>query len=292
MSRKLEVIISPYTGYCFGVKRAMSLIDRGMTEQPDSRIYTLGEIIHNPQAVAWLRERGVEPVSSLEEIEEGSFLVIRAHGVQPELIEEAESRGVRLLDATCPFVQKSQRYVRILVEESYRVIIIGDADHPEVRCIAGHAGADAIIIDNTDAALEVPVMEKAGVVIQTTFARENARNIIDILEARIERLRVYDTICQATILRREATLELAGKVDVMLVVGGRTSSNTRRLYEMCLDRGIPSHFVETAGEIDPSWFRGCRRVGITTGTSTPDWVIEQVIGRMEAISVGDGGVDG
>jgi len=270
----------------------MSLIDQGVAEQPGAKIYTLGEIIHNPQAVERLRERGVEPVSSLGEIEEGSFLIVRAHGVQPELIDEAKARGIRLLDATCPFVQKSQRYVRMLVEESFRVIIIGDADHPEVRSIAGHAGSDTIIVDDPESAAEVPRMEKAGVVIQTTFSKEKARSIIEILEERIERLRVYDTICQATILRREATLELAEKVDVMLVVGGRTSSNTRRLYRMCVDRGIPAHFVETADEIDPSWFEGCRKVGLTTGTSTPDWVIERVLERMEEISVGDELEDG
>jgi len=292
MNPKLEVILSPHTGYCFGVKRAMRLIDQGIAEQPDAKIYTLGEIIHNPQAVGRLKERGIETVSALEEMEEDSFLIIRAHGVQPELIDEAKRLGIRLLDATCPFVQKSQRYVRKLAEESYRVIIIGDADHPEVKSIAGHAGGDATIIDNVDAAAEVPHMEKAGVVIQTTFSKENARDIIDILEGRIDRLRVYDTICQATILRREATLELAGTVDIMLVVGGRTSSNTKRLYQMCLDHGVPSRFVETADEIDPSWFHGCRKVGLTTGTSTPDWVIEQVLRRMDEISVGDEAIDG
>ena len=146
----------------------MSLIDRGVSEQPEAKIYTLGEIIHNPQAVARLRERGVEPVSSLDEIEEGSYLIIRAHGVQPELIEEAERRGIRLLDATCPFVQKSQRYVRALVNESYRVIIIGDADHPEVRSIAGHAGGDAIIIASVEEARDLPRMERAGVVRSTS----------------------------------------------------------------------------------------------------------------------------
>ncbi len=291
MNPKLELILSPYTGYCFGVKRAMRLIDQGVAEEPEAKIYTLGEIIHNPQAVARLRERGVEPVSSLDEIEEGSFLIIRAHGVQPELIDEAKRRGIRLLDATCPFVQKSQRYVRKLAEESYRVIIIGDADHPEVRSIAGHAGGNAIIINNVEAAVEVPHMQKAGVVIQTTFSKENARSIIEILEERIDRLRVYDTICQATIMRREATLELAGTVDIMLVVGGRTSSNTKRLYQMCLDHGVPSRFVERAEEIDPSWFKGCGRVGLATGTSTPDWVIEQVMKRMEEISVGDESAD-
>ena len=292
MNPKLEVILSPYTGYCFGVKRAMRLIDQGVEEQPDAKIYTLGEIIHNTQAVGRLKERGIEPVSSLDEIEEGSFLIVRAHGVHPDLIDEAKKRGIGLLDATCPFVQKSQRYVRKLVKESYRVIIIGDADHPEVKSIAGHAGGDAIIIGNTDAAAEVHHMEKAGVVIQTTFSKENARNIIAILEGRIERLRVYDTICQATVLRREATIELADSVDIMLIVGGRTSSNTKRLYQMCLDHGVPSRFVETADAIEPSWFLGCRKVGLTTGTSTPDWVIEQVLERMEEISVGDEMIEG
>ncbi len=287
MKPKLELILSPYTGYCFGVKRAMRLIDQGVAEEPEAKIYTLGEIIHNPQAVARLRDRGIEPVSSLDEVEEGSFLIIRAHGVHPELIEEAKKRGIRLLDATCPFVQKSQRYVRKLVAESYTVIIVGDADHPEVRSIAGHAGGNAVIVNNVDVALGVPKMKRAGVVIQTTFSKENARSIIEVLEDRVERLRVYDTICQATIMRREATLELAGTVDIMLVVGGRTSSNTKRLYQMCLDHGVPSRFVETAEEIDPSWFEGCRRVGIATGTSTPDWVIEKVMERMEKISVED-----
>jgi small subunit ribosomal protein S1 len=284
MSPKLEVILSPYTGYCFGVKRAMRLIDQGVSEQPGKKIYTLGEIIHNPQAVERLKQRGLKPVSSLDEIEEGSFLVIRAHGVQPEIIEDAERRGIKMLDATCPFVQKSQHYVRKLTEESYSVIVIGDADHPEVKSITGHAGREVIILGSEDAASDIPKLDKAGVVIQTTFSKEKAQRIIGVLETRIEHLRVYDTICQATILRREATLELAQDVDVMLVVGGKRSSNTMRLYKMCLDEGIPSHFIETYEEIDPAWFEGCSRVGLATGTSTPDWVIDQVLRRMEEIS--------
>jgi (E)-4-hydroxy-3-methyl-but-2-enyl pyrophosphate reductase len=286
MSPKLEVILSPYIGYCFGVMRAMRLIDEGVAEHPGKKIYTLGEIIHNPQAVERLRQRGLEPVSSLDDIEEGSLLVIRAHGVQPEIIEEASRRGIKMLDATCPFVQKSQRYVRKLAQESYSVIVIGDSEHPEVKSIAGHAGKGVIILDNEKAASEIAPLEKAGVVIQTTFSKEKAQRIVSALEKRIEQLRVYDTICQATVLRREATLELAQEVDVMLVVGGKRSSNTKRLFQMCLDEGISSHFIETFEEIDPAWFEGCRRVGIATGTSTPDWVIDQVLSRMEEISEG------
>ena len=286
MNRKIEIILSPHTGYCFGVKRAMRLINQGLADQPDAKIYTLGDIIHNPQAVERLRESGVDPVGSLDEIEEGSILVIRAHGVQPGLIEEARARGIHILDTTCPFVQRSQNYVRKLTGESYRVIIIGDGEHPEVKSIAGHAGDGAIIIDNPDDAGNVPALEKAGVVIQTTFSKERAQKIIAVLEEHVEHLRVYDTICQATVLRREATLDLSRDVDLMLVVGGKKSSNTKRLYQMCLDAGIRAHFVETADEIDPAWFHGCEKIGLTTGTSTPEWVIDRVLERMEEISLG------
>ena len=286
MNGKLEIILSPHTGYCFGVKRAMRLINQGLADQQTAKIYTLGDIIHNPQAVEWLRESGVEPVDSLDQIEEGSILVIRAHGVQPDLIEKARARGIHLLDATCPFVQRSQNYVRKLNGESYRVIIIGDREHPEVKSIAGHAGGGVIIIDNPNDAGKMPPIEKAGVVIQTTFSKESAQKIIAVLDERVKHLRVYDTICQATVLRREATLDLARDVDLMLVVGGKKSSNTKRLYQMCLDADIRAHFVETADEIEPVWFEGCKKVGLTTGTSTPEWVIKRVLERMEEISRG------
>ena len=283
MKRKLEVIRSPYTGYCFGVKRAMRMIEQGLQEHGNT-ISTLGEIIHNPQAVERLRERGIHPVSSLDDVEEDTTLVIRAHGVHPEIIKEAKKRGIKLLDATCPFVLKSQYYVRRLFESSFQVIIIGDSNHPEVRSLSGHAGGRALIINNVDEAERVEAMERAGLVIQTTFSEEKAKEIINVLRGKIQELKVYDTICQATVLRREATLELAERVDLMLVVGGRESSNTRRLYRMCLDKGIPAKFVERAEEIESEWFRGCRRIGLATGTSTPDWVIDEVLERLDALS--------
>lgn len=283
MKRRLKVICSPYTGYCFGVKRAMRLIEEGLIDRK-GRIYTLGEVIHNTQAVDHLKSKGVIPVSSLDEIKKGDTLVVRAHGVHPDLIAEAEKRGIKLIDATCPFVERSQRYVKELSEKSYHVIVIGDIKHPEVRSIAGHAGDDAIIIDSVGEVEKIEPIEKAGVVIQTTFAREKAMLIINELNKKIVDLRVYDTICQATELRREATLELAENVDLMLVVGGRGSSNTRGLYQMCMDAGIDVRFIETAESINPSWFSECELVGLTTGTSTPGWILDEVLERMEEIS--------
>jgi 4-hydroxy-3-methylbut-2-enyl diphosphate reductase len=279
----LEVIVSPITGFCFGVKRAMSLIDEGLGGG-DRTIYSIGDVIHNPQAVEELKSRGVIPVSSMDELSEGDTLIIRAHGVMPELIEQARARGIDLIDTTCPFVQKSQKYVREMAEEGRKVIIIGDSSHPEVRAISGQAGPDPLILSSLEEAEAIEGIDRAGVVIQTTLSREKAMKIIERLDRNISDLRVHDTICQATVLRREATLALARDVDLVLVVGGKGSSNTKRLYQMCVDEGITSRFIETADDIESSWFNDRDRVGLTTGTSTPGWVIEDVLARLAEIS--------
>ena len=285
MKSKLEILTSPHAGYCFGVKRAMRIIEEGLASF-GTPIYTLGDVIHNPAEVERLERGGVRPVASLDEIEAGKTLVLRAHGVHPDLIREAESRGIRILDATCPFVRSSQSFVKRFSEEALPVIIIGDREHPEVQGIAGHAGALAIIVQDVAEAASLAPLERAGVVIQTTFARGEAERIIEVLAARVRDLRVQDTICHATEARREATLELARRVDLMLVVGGRNSSNTKRLYQLCVDTGVPVRFVESAEEIDPAWFASIRRIGLTTGTSTPDWLIQAVLRSLEEISSG------
>lgn len=279
----LEVILSPITGFCFGVKRAMSLIEEGLGDG-EKNIYSIGDVIHNPQAVDALKSKGVIPVRSMAEMSAGDTLIIRAHGVMPDLIEEARKRGINLIDTTCPFVQKSQEYVRQMADEGRKVIIIGDSRHPEVRAISGQAGSDPIIISTMSEAESVGTIDRAGVVIQTTFSRAKAMRIIDKLEKSIDDLGVHDTICQATVLRREATLDLAISVDIVLVVGGKGSSNTKRLYQMCIDEGITARFIETSDDIDPSWFKDGDKIGLTTGTSTPDWVIENVLVRLREIS--------
>jgi len=283
MKRRIEIIRSPHAGYCFGVKRAMRLIGQG-SGSPDGIVYTLGDVIHNPPEVARLRAKGVRPVSSLDEMPAGATLVLRAHGVHPDLVRDAERRGIRIVDATCPFVQRSQQFVRKFQDESRRAIIIGDRGHPEVRSIAGHAGADVIIMKTIEEAETLEPLERAGIVIQTTFSRPEAERIIQVLERTIGDARVHDTICQATEARRDATLELARRVDLMLVVGGRNSSNTNGLYQLCVAVGVLTKFVETADEIDPAWFKGVRRIGLTTGTSTPDWIIDEVTAKLDDVA--------
>jgi small subunit ribosomal protein S1 len=283
MNRKFEIVVSPHIGYCFGVMRAMRLIEQGL-ENRGGTIYTLGDVIHNPLEVERLRSRGVHPVESIEELPRGGTLVLRAHGVSPDLVDEAAARGVRILDATCPFVRLSQRYVKRFAEEGIRVIIIGDREHPEVKGIAGHAGGNAIVVKDAREAEAVGPLDRAGVVIQTTFSRSEAEAVIEALGRRVRDLTVRDTICQATEARREAVLDLARNVDCLLVVGGRNSSNTMRLFRSCVKSGVPAHLIESGEDIDPSWFEGVRKIGVTTGTSTPAWIIDEVLARLERIS--------
>lgn len=285
MSRKFEILTSPHVGYCFGVMRAMRLVEQGL-ESFGGAIYTLGDVIHNPLEVRRLETLGVHSVETLDEVPEGGTLVLRAHGVSPDLVDEARRRGIGVLDATCPFVQLSQRYVKRFAEESVPVIIIGDREHPEVRGIAGHAGGQAIVVKNAREATLMAPLDRAGVVIQTTFSRSEAEEIISALRARVRDLTVRDTICEATETRRAAMLALARDVDCMLVVGGANSSNTMRLYQRCVDSGVPAHLIESADDIDPDWFSAVRSIGLSTGTSTPAWIIEAVISRLDEISRG------
>ncbi len=283
MKRRIEIIRSAHAGYCFGVKRAMRIIEQGL-ESFGAPLYTLGDIIHNPQEIERLRARGVRPVRSIAEVPEGETLVLRAHGVPPDVLADAARRRIRILDATCPFVQRSQLFVRRMSDENRRVVIIGDPEHPEVQAVAAHAAGGALVVRDANEARAVPPLGRAGVVIQTTFPRPEAEEIIGILRTRAADLGVHDTICEATEARRTAALALGSRVDLMLVIGGRNSSNTRRLYEACSGAGVSTRFVESPDEIDPSWFEGIERVGLTTGTSTPDWLIDAVLERLADLS--------
>jgi len=286
MNRKFDVVASPHIGYCFGVKRAMNIVEQGL-EKRAGKIYIIGEIIHNPQAMERLKKLGAKSVECIDEVESDGTLVIRAHGMVPEVLEEAKKRGIDLLDATCPFVHRSQSYVKELSDRDYDVIIIGDREHPEVQGIAGHAKNRVYIVKDLDDVRRIGRLERAGLVVQTTFSPEKAQVIIEEIRRNVDELKVYDTICQATVARREATLKLAEKVDLMIIVGGRNSSNTRRLFQMCQDVGVESKFVERVEEIDPEWFNGVSLVGVSTGTSTPEWVIDEVMARLKEISEDD-----
>lgn len=272
----MKVTIAEACGFCYGVRRAVD-----MASQAETGTKTLGPIIHNPQVVASLSAQGVAPVDSLDEVGDGETVLIRSHGVGPSVYEEASRRGIRVIDATCPHVKKAQQDAKKIVEEGKNLVIIGEKAHPEVISISQWGANRAIIIDREIEAEQIPFSESLGVVVQTTFSQEQFKRIAEILKTKTNDLDVHMTICTATQQRQNAAVELAGKVDAMIVVGGRNSANTGRLAQVCREQGCPTYHIETAAELDTAAFRGMNHIGITAGASTPDWIIQEVVDIME-----------
>ena len=221
------------------------------------------------------------PVDSLDEVGDGETVLIRSHGVGPSVYEEASRRGIRVIDATCPHVKKAQQDAKKIVEEGKNLVIIGEKAHPEVISISQWGANRAIIIDREIEAEQISFSESLGVVVQTTFSQEQFKRIAEILKTKTNDLDVHMTICTATQQRQNAAVELAGKVDAMIVVGGRNSANTGRLAQVCREQGCPTYHIETAAELDTAAFRGMNHIGITAGASTPDWIIQEVVDIME-----------
>ena len=278
----MEIIVAKNSGFCFGVKRAVNLaFDAVKIHRKD--IYSLGPIIHNPQVVEALAREGVGYINSIDQIEKG-VVILRSHGIpSPGLLDDAKSKGLDIIDATCPFVKKAQQYARKLVEEGYQVVIVGDKQHPEVKSIIGHAGGEVIVTEDYESIRDRIRNKKIGLLAQTTQDYGKFSEIIVKCLKEVEEVKVYNTICDATGLRQEETVDLAKKVDLMIVIGGKNSANTNRLATICRETGRGVHLIETEEEIDETWFRDVRRVGITAGASTPIWLIEGVVDRLKNI---------
>ncbi len=280
----MKVIVARHAGVCYGVERALKLA--GEAASAGGSVATLGPLIHNPQAVAALQERGVGVASTLDDVSAGT-LIIRSHGVDPAVIVEAESRGLDVIDATCPFVSAAHTCAADLAAAGYAVVIVGESDHPEVEGILAHAGGSALIVQHaSDLPARLPG-RKVGVVVQTTQPPAVLQEVVAALLPRVSELRVCNTICSATAKRQASAAELAETVDVIVVVGGHNSGNTTRLAEICLARNPRTHHVETSEELDESWFRDAEVVGVTAGASTPDEQIRGVIDAIEALAADD-----
>lgn len=278
---QLQLIIAEHAGFCFGVKRAIEIAENLISK--GEKAYTLGPIIHNPQVVAELKNRGIIP-ANINELKEKGNLIIRTHGVGPYLINQALDRGFNIIDATCPFVKMVQDKAAYLSEKDYMVIIIGDPRHPEVEGIKSWCRGNVKVIENVEDAENFYTNKKVGVVVQTTQTEENVNRIMNVLKAKLNIEVFFNTICNATRQRQEASEKVAKQVDIMLVVGGRNSSNTNKLVKICKDAGAVVYHIETAEEIQKNWFDSAYKVGITAGASTPDWIIKEVISKMEEIN--------
>jgi len=260
------------------VKRAIQLAFEVAEGQRDP-FYTLGPIIHNPQMVAQLEEKGIR---MLERPDEGGpgVLIIRSHGVAPEVMRAAERHGHRIVDATCPFVRRAQDYVKALKEDGYTVVIVGKKDHAEVKGLLGYAEGTAVIVWDAKDLAEMGQSDRIGVVAQTTIPFHLFEEVVRGLLRKTRQLKVHNTICSSTEERQHKTLELARKADVMIIVGGRNSANTSRLAELCRAFGKTTYHIETAEELSPRWVADCSFVGVSAGASTPDWLIEEVMTEL------------
>lgn len=276
----MRVKVARFAGVCYGVERALKLAAEAAGTQ--SSVHTLGPLIHNPQAVEALKEQGVEVASALDEISDG-IVVIRTHGVDPSTITAARERGLDVVDATCPHVSKAHEAARALKDEGYAVVIVGEADHPEVAGIRAHAGGDALVVESAEELPERLPGKRVGVVVQTTQSESRLNAVVAALLPRVRELKVHNTICAATSKRQESATELAESVDVVVVVGGHNSGNTTRLVEMCRAVNPRTHHVETADDLVDEWFQGADSVGVTAGASTPGEQMQGVIHAIEAM---------
>ncbi len=274
----MKVRVAEQAGYCYGVERALRLTSEA-AESDRKPIHTLGPIIHNPQVVEEFAAKGVRHVSSLEGLS-GGTIIVRTHGVDPEVIARADEMGLSTVDATCPFVAKAQQRAAALVRDGYSLVVVGEKEHPEVVGILACARGQATVIERAEEAQGIQG-DRIGIVVQTTQSVENLRQIVGVLLTRAAELKVFNTICSATTKRQESAKVLAEEVDMMIVVGGKNSANTSRLSQICRDTGTVTHHIETAKELRPAWTSDVETVGVTAGASTPEWLLQEVIETLK-----------
>ena len=283
----MEILLARDLGFCFGVRRAVEMMEEaserlgGMT--------SLGSTVHNRQVVERLKEQRIDVIASLEEVDERP-VAITAHGVSEAVMLELEQRDIPVVDTTCPIVTRSQQWAKRLVEEGFAVIVFGDPNHKEVRGVLGWAEGKAFAVPNIAALDDLPdgLPSRIGVLSQTTETEAHfAEFVRALLERRMDRiseLRVINTLCNATTSQQAAAQELAHKVDLMVVIGGRESANTRHLAEVAREEGVETHHVESADELRKEWLDGHESVGVTAGASTPDDAIDAVVARLRELA--------
>lgn len=281
-----EILMSMHAGFCNGVKRAIEIAERSgvKAREMGTNAVTLGALVHNDSVVSHLEKLGISPAANLECIRD-KVLIIPSHGLEPEVCERARKIASDVIDATCPHVIKVQKAVEDLSENGYTVIVVGDKQHPEVRGVAAHGKKDVFVVSSADEVDDIVTKDAhLAVVSQTTQSRELFQSVVERIK-RVHGLEVkgIDTICPATRLRQEAAIDLSRRVELMVVIGGRNSANTKRLSEVCKAAGAEVIQIETADQLKASQLEGVKRVGVTAGASTPDWVIEEVVKTMADI---------
>ena len=274
----MKIIIAKNSGFCFGVLRAIKIALN--ISKKYRNVYTIGPIIHNPQVIEKLENKGIKVIRKLPDIKSGC-LIIRAHGVPKRTLNEAKRKEIKIFDATCPFVTRSKNYAVKLVKEGYRMVIIGDPEHPEIKYILSYLPKNSIVLNSPKDARKLIFSKKIGVITQTTQSPENFIKIASGVLKYSSEIKIHSTICPDAINRQNEAVKLAGRCDVMLVLGGKNSANTKRLATISKKIQKKTYHIEIADEIKGSWFKNAECVGIVSGASTPDWIIKEVGNKIK-----------
>jgi 4-hydroxy-3-methylbut-2-enyl diphosphate reductase len=276
----VEIILARHQGFCGGVRRAVEMSEAAARDH--AGVQTWGPLIHNPQVVGRLSEAGVTVTEDVEGLG-GEAFVVSAYGVERGVLDAARERGMKIVDATCPVVTHAHSLAHKAVEEGYHLIAVGDHGHPEMVTLKEALGDRVTIVHTRQEAAALKLRGRIAVISQTTQSMQNFRDIVGDLTLRVKELKVVNTLCPAITVRQEEAEVLVERVDVLVIVGGHHSSNTTRLAEIGRAHRLPTHHVEVASELNPAAFAGVRRVGVMSGASTPNWIIAEVIRRLEEI---------
>jgi 4-hydroxy-3-methylbut-2-enyl diphosphate reductase len=278
----MEILLAESFGFCMGVKRAVDLAYRALEKAGGLPVVTLGPLIHNKQETERLAADGIG-CADLDSLPAAGTVVIRAHGVGPQTFAELRARGLRVLDATCPYVHYSQRRAVELQAAGYTVVIAGVREHPEIRGILDHLNGAAYVVKTPEEARALPFCERIGVIAQTTIAEPKYQAIIAALRERAHEMKICETICDATADNQTAVRRLAADVELLYIVGGRHSDNSNKLFETARECCPRAFLIETEEEIRPEDLRGVSRVGVSAGASAPDWMIQRVIAHLRTL---------
>ncbi|RUM68593.1 MAG: 4-hydroxy-3-methylbut-2-enyl diphosphate reductase [Sulfurospirillum sp.] len=276
----MEIRLAENYGFCFGVKRAIEIAE----ESRDA--YTYGPLIHNTEEINRLQDNfNVTTAHEMDELDGTNRVIIRTHGIVKEELRELKKSGKEIIDATCPFVTKPQEIVEEMSQAGYKVIIFGDEKHPEVKGVKSYAVNKPIVVLSTSELEDLYLGPKVAVVAQTTRKVKEFMKVVDYLVERVKEVRVFNTICNATFENQEAADKLSKEADVMIVIGGKNSSNTKQLFSIVQNNCPDSYHIEVPEELEASWFAGKKLCGVTAGASTPDWIIQNVIEKIRKFSV-------
>jgi 4-hydroxy-3-methylbut-2-enyl diphosphate reductase len=278
----MEIKLAKTAGFCMGVRRAVDIVLDIAQHETSRRIYTYGPLIHNPQTIELLKNRGVKPIENIEEIKdrENAILIIRAHGIAPDERKKIKESGVEIIDATCPKVGYVQSIIKKHTALDYTVVIAGDKEHPEVDGLLGYTGGRGIIISSLDDVDELPSFDKVCVVAQTTQDSENYSKIVEKIKNVYPHAIIFNTICSSTEQRQAEVIAMADEMDAMFIVGGKNSANTRRLADLAQKQQTPSFHIETPTEMENINLVPYNRIGVSAGASTPNWIIDRVMDKI------------